>query len=111
MEFLSNAKVFLIHGPMDELSMDKTFKTLKLLNLNILIKSSVISSPASAYTSPVFSLIMSSAKYFPISSSSYTDIDFRSFSNNVFMFLYVILSPALATTLFLFASTRSKLSL
>ena len=103
--------MFLIQGPTDELSISNNFSSSRLFVLNKFIKSSVTSSPASAYTSPVSILIISSAIYLPTSCCSSTLIVFKPLSVKILTFLGVIFSPELATTFPVLESIKSKLSL
>ena len=103
--------MFLIQGPTEELSISSNFNSSRLFALKRFIKSSVTSSPASAYTSPVSILIISSAIYLPISCCSSTLIVFKPLSVKILTFLGVILSPELATTFPVLESIKSKFSL
>ena len=103
--------MFLIQGPTEELSISSNFNSSRLFALKRFIKSSVTSSPASAYTSPVSILIISSAIYLPISCCSSTLIVFKPLSVKILTFLGVILSPELATTFPDLESIKSKFSL
>ena len=103
--------MFLIQGPTEELSISSNFNSSRLFVLKRFIKSSVTSSPASAYTSPVSILIISSAIYLPTSCCSSTLIVFKPLSVKILTFLGVILSPELATTFPVLESIKSKFSL
>ena len=103
--------MFLIQGPTEELSISSNFNSSRLFVLKRFIKSSVTSSPASAYTSPVSILIISSAIYLPTSCCSSTLIVFKPLSVKILTFLGVIFSPELATTFPVLESIKSKLSL